>query len=72
MWNRIKAWWAAEGAMVGLQGVPDRMLEDMGLQRDGMRDRVLGRDIPVDTAAENAPDRREVGLDDLRCVYRDA
>lgn len=44
MWNRIKHWWKAEGAMVQLQGVSDRMLADMGLEREGMRDRVLGRE----------------------------
>lgn len=43
MWNRIKHWWAAEGALVGLQGVSDRMLADMGLERDGLRSRVLDR-----------------------------
>lgn len=44
MWKRIKKWWAAEGALVGLQGVSDRMLADMGLEREGLRDRVLGRE----------------------------
>jgi hypothetical protein len=44
MWNRIKHWWQAEGALVGLQGVSDRMLKDMGLEREGLRDRVLGRE----------------------------
>jgi hypothetical protein len=42
MWNRIKHWWLAEGALVGLQGVSDRMLDDMGLERDGLRARVMG------------------------------
>jgi hypothetical protein len=45
MWNRIKRWWAAEGALVGLQGVSDRMLADMGLEREGLRDRVLGHEV---------------------------
>lgn len=44
MWNRIKGWWAAEGALVGLQGMSDRMLQDMGLQREELRDQVLGRE----------------------------
>ncbi|MFN4204155.1 MAG: hypothetical protein ACK4GM_13975 [Tabrizicola sp.] len=43
MFNRIKAWWAAEGAMVQLQGVSDRMLADMGLEREGLRERVAGK-----------------------------
>lgn len=41
MWNRIKQWWNAEGALVGLQGLSDRMLEDMGLDRDDLRARVM-------------------------------
>ncbi len=43
MWNRIKRWWRAEGDLAQLQGVSDRMLEDMGLEREGLRDRVLAR-----------------------------
>ena len=50
MWNRIKHWWRAEGAMVQLQGVSDRMLADMGLERDGLRERVVG-----ETSAPSAP-----------------
>jgi uncharacterized protein YjiS (DUF1127 family) len=42
MWTRIKRWWAVEGAMVSLQGMSDRQLADMGLQREGLRDRVVG------------------------------
>jgi Domain of unknown function (DUF1127) len=41
MWNRIRRWWQAEGALVHLQGVTDRQLADMGLERDGLRKRVL-------------------------------
>lgn len=41
MWNRIKRWWQAEGALVGLQGISDRMLDDMGLERETLRARVL-------------------------------
>jgi hypothetical protein len=51
MWNRIKHWWKAEGELVQLQGVSDRMLTDMGLEREGLRDRVLGHErnaLPVD------------------------
>lgn len=46
MWNHIRKWWAAEGALVGLQGVSDRMLADMGLERDGLRQRVMGAASP--------------------------
>ncbi|MFM7335600.1 MAG: DUF1127 domain-containing protein [Tabrizicola sp.] len=42
MWKLIKRWWDAEGAMVGLQGMSDRMLEDMGLERESLRARVQG------------------------------
>ncbi|MDP3196051.1 hypothetical protein [Tabrizicola sp.] len=43
MWNRVKRWWAAEGALVGLQGMNDRMLQDMGLEREGLRALVMGQ-----------------------------
>jgi uncharacterized protein YjiS (DUF1127 family) len=43
MWNRITRWWTAQGDLAKLQGVSDRMLEDMGLKREGLRDRVLAR-----------------------------
>lgn len=52
MWKHIKRWWAAEGALVELQGVTDRMLEDMGLDRETLRARVLAQHDPVS-------DRRE-------------
>jgi hypothetical protein len=47
MWKRIKDWWAAEGAMVGFQGMSDRMLADMGLEREGLRERIHGRAAPA-------------------------
>jgi uncharacterized protein YjiS (DUF1127 family) len=46
MFKRIKAWWAAEGALVQLQGVSDRMLADMGLEREDLRARVLDETAP--------------------------
>lgn len=51
MWKLIKRWWEAEGALVGLQGVSDRMLQDMGLEREDLRARVLGEapDRPAET-----------------------
>jgi uncharacterized protein YjiS (DUF1127 family) len=42
MWAQLKKWWADEGAMVQLQGLDDRLLADMGLERDGLRARVVG------------------------------
>lgn len=51
MWKRIRNWWQAEGALVGLQGVSDRMLEDMGLDREELRARVMGEAAPTADAA---------------------
>ena len=54
MWNRIKHWWEAQGDLAKLQGVSDRMLTDMGLQREELRDRVLGQD-PKPSARHLSP-----------------
>ena len=43
MLNRIRAWWNATGDFARLQGMDDRMLQDMGVTRDDLYDRVLGR-----------------------------
>lgn len=51
MFKRIKAWWAAQGALVQLQGVSDRMLTDMGLEREDLRAQVMGETAQV-TARE--------------------
>lgn len=56
MFKRIKAWWAAEGALVQLQGVSDRMLADMGLEREDLRARVKG-----ETTQMTAPERPGCG-----------
>lgn len=53
MWKRITRWWAAEGALVGLSGQSDRMLADMGLERAGLRSRVLGKE--VEAAGDGLP-----------------
>ena len=55
MWDRIKTWWAAEGALVGLQGASDRTLEDMGLERDTLREQVMGQ------TAQPAPQAAPIG-----------
>lgn len=43
MLNRMKEWWQAQGELAKLQNVSDRMLTDMGLEREDLRDRVLAR-----------------------------
>lgn len=47
MWQAIKRWWAAEGALVGLQGLDDRLLADMGLERTRLRKQVMGQVDPT-------------------------
>ena len=42
MWNRIKHWWDAQGELAKLHGISDRMLADLGLERDDLRARVMG------------------------------
>ncbi len=43
MWKLLKRRWATEGTLVQLQRLDDRLLADMGLPRDDLRDRVQGR-----------------------------
>lgn len=43
MWKRVQDWWKAEGAMVQLSGLDDRLLADMALEREDLRGRVRGR-----------------------------
>lgn len=52
MWSRLKLWWRAEGDLVQLQGLDPRLLADMGLKRDDLRDLVHGRQDPVPEASE--------------------
>lgn len=49
MWKQLKLWWQAEGDLAQMQGLSDRLLADMGLVREGLRQRVLGRE-PKPTA----------------------
>ena len=44
MWNRIRHGWEAQGDLAKLRGVSDRMLADMGLEREELRARLLGQD----------------------------
>lgn len=60
MWNRIKQWWQAEGALVGLQYASNRMLEDMGLERETLRAQVMGHSTPETEAATGIGDLRPV------------
>ena len=60
MWNRILWWWRAEGDLAQLQGVSDRMLDDMGLSREDLRDRVMGESRPAPDATACLPAPRLV------------
>jgi hypothetical protein len=40
----IKSWWDMEGTLTGLQRLDDRLLADMGLERESLRARVQGSD----------------------------
>jgi uncharacterized protein YjiS (DUF1127 family) len=42
MWTLLKRWWVTEGAVVHLSELDDRLLADMGLEREGLRERVRG------------------------------
>jgi hypothetical protein len=46
MWNKLKFWWRAEGDLARLQGLGDRLLADMGLDRADLRNQVHGRPDP--------------------------
>lgn len=43
MWKEIARWWANQATVDLLRGFDDRMLQDMGLTREDIRDRVAGR-----------------------------
>lgn len=45
MFKKLKRWWQAEGDLVRLRGVDDRLLADMGLKRDALRDHVHGTPV---------------------------
>ncbi len=47
MWKRLKFWWQAEGDLAQLRGLNDRLLADMGLDREGLEGRVHGRADPA-------------------------
>lgn len=44
MWKRLQHRWNAIGDLVRLRGLDDRLLADMGLEREGLSDRVLARE----------------------------
>lgn len=56
MWRALLYWWRAGGDLVQLQGVDDRLLADMGLSRDELPDRVMGRS--ASTLQEDVRPRR--------------
>ncbi len=56
MWKRFKIWWDIWGETVRLQGLDDRLLADIGVERTDIRARVAGRGGATDT-----PDNGEAG-----------
>jgi uncharacterized protein YjiS (DUF1127 family) len=75
MWKRVKNWWVTWGAMVQLQGLDQRLMADMGLQREGLRARVAGRTPQADSADPPlAPERAHPASDShyasLRCAVK--
>ncbi|HLQ18957.1 MAG TPA: hypothetical protein VK146_08250 [Tabrizicola sp.] len=52
MFKRLQSWWRAEGDLVKIAGMNDRLLQDMGLDRSALRDLVHGRTDPRQTEHE--------------------
>ncbi len=46
MFRRLAAWWRWDSEIRFLEGLSDRMLADMGLRREEIRERVLARETP--------------------------
>lgn len=55
MWKSFIAWLDRDVAVQHLASLDDRMLDDIGVQRDGLRARVMGT-----AAAAPAPDRDDI------------
>ena len=58
MWKQLKSWWATEGAIVQLQGQSNRLLADIGIDRETLRARL--REGPAATAIAPAGCRDEL------------
>ncbi|MGL4236121.1 hypothetical protein [Tabrizicola sp.] len=50
MWKRLSAWLDADLAMQQLTHLDDRLLADMGLERESMRERVVRRQTELENA----------------------
>lgn len=57
MWKRLKAWWRADLDLQRLRRLDDRLLADLGFDRDTMQDRVLGRTPSKDPGPPDVPGR---------------
>ena len=55
MWERLAKWWDLQEDVRVLKGLDDRMLEDMGLTRGTIRQRVTGEAEAGDEAPRPVP-----------------
>jgi hypothetical protein len=46
MWKRLQHWWKAEKDYIHLVGLDDRLLADMGVEREDLRPRLMGKAPP--------------------------
>jgi uncharacterized protein YjiS (DUF1127 family) len=47
MWKHLRDWWRAWGDLIHLERLDDRLLADMGVEREALQARVIGREPPL-------------------------
>jgi Domain of unknown function (DUF1127) len=62
MWKHLRDWWRAWGDLVHLDRLDDRLLADMGIEREAIQNRVMGRTGAVaheagEAASQPMPDQ---------------